>query len=180
VIGADGETRWFSTSKVPLHDGDGNVTGIVGVGRDITERKDAEDALTAERLLLRTLIDNLPDRIYVKDTEGRFITANNACARLMGAESPLELVGKTDFEFHPEELAKGYRADEEELMRSGRPMIGREEKARGPGGETRWLSTTKAPLRNGNGDVIGLVGMGRDITERKELEEALKETNAEL
>ncbi len=180
VIGADGETRWFSTSKVPVRDGDGKVTGIVGVGRDITERKDAEDALAAERLLLRTLIDNLPDRIYVKDTEGRFITANKACAQLMGVESPLELVGKTDLEFHPGELAGKYRADEEELMRAGRPMIGREEEVLGPGGEVRWLSTTQVPLRNADGEVIGLVGLGRDITEQKVLEEALKETNAEL
>ncbi|MHC5056418.1 MAG: sensor domain-containing diguanylate cyclase [Planctomycetota bacterium] len=180
AIGADGRTRWFSTTKVPLCDGDGNVTGIVGVGRDITEHKRAEDALAAERAVLRTLIDNLPDRIYVKDTESRFITANKACARLMGVESHLELVGKTDLEFHPEELAKKYRADEEEVIRTGRAMIGEEEEVRGPGGETRWLSTTKVPLRDASGEVIGLVGMGRDITERRELEEALKEMNAEL
>lgn len=180
VHGPKGEVRWFSATKVLLRDTDGNVTGLVGMSRDITERKRAEDALTGERELLRTLIDNLPDRVYVKDAEGRFVTGNLAVARLMGVGDPKSLVGKTDFDFLPEDQASAHRADEEEVMHSGQPIIGWEEKVRDSEGKLRWISTTKVPLRDASGKVIGIVGMDRDITRRKELEEAITERNAEL
>ena len=145
------------------------------------KRKQAEDALAEERNLLRTLIDNLPDLIYAKDTESQFILGNIAVAHLMGATTPDELIGKTDFDFYPQELAAQYYADEQEVIRSGQPMINREEPLVDlVTGRKGWLSTTKVPLRDSNGKITGLVGIGRNITERKRAEEELRKSNQEL
>jgi len=178
-ITATGKHLWTHTICMPVVE-DGKVVSLSGTFQDITERKLAEEALAGERALLRTLIDNLPERIYVKDAEGRFVTGNLAVARLMGVDNPEDLVGKTDFDFLPEELASASFADQKEVMRSGDPIIGWEEKALDPKGETQWISTTKVPLRDAGGRVTGLVGMDRDITRRKELEEEIKDRNAEL
>ncbi len=147
---------------------------------DITERKRMEDALTHERTILRTLIDNLPDNIFVKNTESRFVICNLADARLLRAKTPDDVIGKTDFEFFPRELATSYYDDEQEVIRSGQPLLNREERTIDPDGKTRWLLTTKVPLRDDNGKVIGLAGINRDITERKRLEEELKNYSLHL
>ena len=102
---------------------------------DITERKRMEEALVHERTVLRTLIDNLPDNVFVKDTESRFLICNLADARLMRAKTPDEIIGKTDFDFFPRELATSYYDDEQEVMRSGQPLINREERTIDPEGK---------------------------------------------
>ena len=127
-----------------------------------------DSALADERALLRTLIDNLPDLIYVKDGNGRFLLVNEAAAAYIGAATPDAAVGQTDFDFFPHEYASQYRADEEALLASGRPLINHEEPVRATTGDTHWFSTTKVPTRNESGRVVGLVGMSRDITQRKE------------
>jgi len=138
------------------------------------KRKQVEDLLEKERNLLRTLIDNLPDIIYVKDTESRFVTGNNAVAHLMGAATPDELIGKTDFDFYPEEIAHKFYNDEQEIIRSGQEIIQREEPVIDSESNNRWLSTTKVPLRDSNGKIIGIVGIGRDITQIKQSEDELR------
>lgn len=132
------------------------------------ERQQSAEMLIEERNLLRTLIDNLPDYIYFKDTNSRFITGNKALAQVMGARMVDELIGKTDFDFYPKDLATEYYTDEQNIIRSGQPLIAKEERLITPGDEQRWLSTTKVPLRNNAGQIVGLVGIGRDITERKQ------------
>ncbi|HKS35817.1 MAG TPA: PAS domain-containing protein [Verrucomicrobiae bacterium] len=134
-------------------------------------RKETEEALAEERNLLRTLIDTLPDAIYVKDTQSRFLLGNAGVARLMGAPGAENLVGKTDFDFFPAELADRYYADDRAVVESGQPLINREEPVLDASGRQGWLLTTKAPLRDTRGQIIGLVGMGREITERKREEE---------
>src|SRR3984885_8874005 len=123
-------------------------------------------AAASEGAMLRTLVDNLPDLIYVKDVNGRFLLANVAIARIMGAKSPGDLLGKSDFDFHPKELATLYHNDEQAVIRSGSPLLAREEECRHPAGHIVRLETTKIPLRDAGGRVTGLVGIGRDVTLR--------------
>ncbi|MBI3762231.1 MAG: PAS domain S-box protein [Chloroflexi bacterium] len=170
-----GQPRWLLTSKIPLRDGAGAVVGLVGISRDITERKRAEEALTAERALLRIVIDNLPHQIYVKDTESRFLLANAAAAFTTGAATVADLIGKTDFDFFPQELAAQYFADEQEIIRSGQPIVDHEEPiVVQTTGEPRWNLITKVPLRDSAGKIIGLVGLNRDITDYRRRERELE------
>jgi PAS domain S-box-containing protein len=180
-VNANGSPRWTLTTKIPLRDKEGRVIGIAGTGRDITQHKldeqelrRAKEALVGERNLLRTLIDNMPDCIYVKDAESRFLVANAGVARLMGASQPGALLGKTDFDFFPRDLAQRYRDDELLLLESGQPVVNKEEPTQTPEGERRWLLTTKVPLRDQRGNAVGLVGIGRDITGRKNREAELR------
>jgi PAS domain S-box-containing protein len=147
---------------------------------EIAERQQVENALAEERNLLRTLIDNLPDFIYVKDTESRFVLVNVTCLKDREMASFEEIIGKTDFDLHPPELAAHYYADDQAVIQSGQPLIGREELNLTHYGQQRWLSTTKAPLRDSRGQSIGLVGMSRDITKYKQGEEAIRQLNTDL
>lgn len=140
----------------------------------------AQEALARERHQLRTLIDHLPDYIFIKDRESRFVVNNRAHLQVLGGRSQEEVAGKTDFDIFPRELAERYYADEQAIIQSGQPLINREEQTITPSGEQQWLLTTKVPLRNERGEIIGLVGISRDITERKKAEEALARSNAEL
>ena len=158
-----------------LTDEAGQPMGAAAIIRDITERKRAEEELAEERNLLRTVIDNLPHYIYVKDTKSRFVIGNIAVAGVMGATTPDELIGKTDFDFYPQELAAQYYADEQEIMRSGQPLLNREEPLMDQvTGRKGWLLTTKVPLRDSEGKIVGFVGIGRDITERKRAQEVIE------
>ena len=120
------------------------------------------------------MIDSLPAKIYAKDAESRFIACNWPVAREMGSTPP-EDIGKTDFDFFPRDMAEGFFADEQAVIRSGRPLIDREEQVLDQiTGQTREISTTKVPFRDRAGNVIGIVGIGRDITERKRYEERIR------
>jgi diguanylate cyclase (GGDEF)-like protein/PAS domain S-box-containing protein len=141
-------------------------------------RGKAEALLAVERNLLRTLVENVPDRIYAKDSQSRFIFANLATARLMGANTADDLLGRTDFDFYVPEQAAVFLADEQALMRSGQPLIDREEPFIDPTtGEWRSVATSKVPLRDNQNNVTGIVGIGRDITARKKSEAELRLRN---
>jgi len=144
------------------------------IARDITERKRAEVALLEERDLFRTLMDNLPDVIYFKDLASRFTRINRALAKRFGLSDTAQAVGKTDFDFYGGEHAQQAFADENEIIRTGQPMLAKEEKETWPDGHATWTSTTKLPFRDSNGDVIGTFGVSRDITRRKEAELELR------
>ena len=138
------------------------------------------DALAGECYRFRTLIDHLPDYIFIKDTASRFVVNNRAHIELLGCATQEEVLGKTDFDIFPRELAEQYYADEQMLIRTGQPLIDREEKTVSKTGKRQWLSTTKVPMRNPEGEIIGLAGMSRDITARKEAEAALAQAFGEL
>jgi serine/threonine-protein kinase len=166
----DGRVTWVSTTKAPLRDAAGRIVGTFGISRYITERKQAEEELAQERHLLHTLLDNLPDAMYFKDAAGRFLRVNKAVARLLGLDDPAQVVGKTHFDFFTEEAARRTAADDEEIMRTGRPLVAVEEEITWPDGRHGWLSTTKMPFRDRDGKVIGVFGVSRDITDRKQEE----------
>ncbi len=146
---------------------------------DLLKRQMADARLAEERNLLRTLIDNLPDPVFVKDTQGRIIINNVADARAFGL-TPAESVGKTDFDLFPQELAEQYQADEQAILQSGEARVDYEEPSVDQQGNPRWSLTTKVPLRDSQGNVVGLVGVNRDITERKQSDDLLRQTHAEL
>jgi anti-anti-sigma factor len=136
----------------------------------IDDLMESSARLAAERSTLRTIIDSLPDVMYVKDREGRFEVVNQALAQLLGVASPDALIGKTDLELFPRELATAYDADDRAIIESGVPLFDKEEPVQHADGTTHWIVTTKVPLCDLQGRPIGLVGRGQDITERKRIE----------
>jgi two-component system sensor histidine kinase/response regulator len=138
------------------------------------------DNFFSDENLLRTLIDNMPDFIYIKDVKSRFVVANKKLAQIHGIRSPMQMAGKTDFDYYPKELAYKYYWNEQEIMASGKPLINIEEQGLDENGDIIYVSTTKIPLRDSSGKSIGLVGIGRDITSRKKAEEQLAEHAKQL
>ena len=137
---------------------------------EVNERGRAENALSEERRILRSLIDNVPDFMYVKDSQSRFVVANSSMARSMGVSSPEQLLKRTDFDFYPHEIAERYLRHEQNVMRSQQALLNREEECVNGKGERISLLTTKVPLLDEHGVAIGIAGIGRDITKRREAE----------
>ncbi len=140
---------------------------------DVSERKQVELELASERTLLETFIATTSDNVYFKDLEGHFIKVSEAQARWLGLESAAKAVGLSDFDFFGADHAERALADEQEIVRSGKPIIDFEEKDTWKDGRVAWVSTTKMPLSDESGKVIGTFGISRDITVRKEAELAL-------
>lgn len=177
----DGRTGWVLTTKMPMRDRNGQVVGTFGISRDVTALHEMEQALSRERNLLRNLIDNIPDQIFVKDIEGRYILDNVAHLRRLGLQHTESVVGKTVYDFFPAELAAKYSSDDHQIAASGKSLGNYEERIPiGATGEERWHLTTKIPLIDEEGIVTGLVCISRDIHEQKVAQTRLSEANEEL
>jgi sigma-B regulation protein RsbU (phosphoserine phosphatase) len=137
-------------------------------------------SLTREDFLLRALMDSIPDRIYFKDTSSRFLCVNRAKAQRCGLSDPAQVVGKSDADFFSPTHAVQALADELQVMRTGKPLIGLEEMETWPDGSITWASTTKMPLRDHSGKIIGTFGISRDITDRKRAELLIAERTNQL
>ncbi|NSW76479.1 MAG: PAS domain-containing protein, partial [Candidatus Atribacteria bacterium] len=180
---ADGRLHWMMTTKIPVRNERGEIVGVLAIARDVTQLKEVEEKLSWEKNLFLSIINTIPDHVYVKDREHRFLLVNTADARHHGFASPQEMVGKTDFDLHPPELAWSYWEEEEErMLTTGETILNDERRVNDfSTGEKRkiWISTNKAPLYDDKGKIVGMVGINRNITERKEMEEALKESERE-
>ncbi len=156
----------------PLRGKNGEIQHYIAIKQDVTQRKQAEQALARERDLLQVLMDNLPDYIYFKDTDSRFTRINLAHARHLGLPKPEIAIGKTDAEFFPMRLARQKLVDEQRLFVTGQAIVGLVEKSDTAAGiGAKWVSSTKVPIRGPDGKVTGLVGISRDITASKNAEE---------
>jgi len=163
----------FETIKTPMYDDDGVLIGVLGVARDITRLKQSEDELHTSRSALLTLLNNLPFMAWMKDQDGHFVAVNALFAQGCGAGAITELIGKTDLDIWPEELARSYRADDAMVMDTRMPKLVEEQIE--ADGVRSWYETYKAPLVANDGQVRGTVGFARDITARKTAEHALLE-----
>jgi PAS domain S-box-containing protein len=155
----------ISASLLDL-DGEPHVLSII---RDITVRKQAEEALAKEQFLINALMNNLTDHVYFKDLESRFIRNNKAHALSFGLDNPEQVIGKSDFDFFEETAARQAFDDEQVIINTGQPIL-KEEKLTRKDRSDAWFSAIKMPLRDNEGKIIGTFGISRDITERKRIE----------
>uniref|UniRef100_UPI0035945139 PAS domain-containing protein n=1 Tax=Aquiflexum sp. TaxID=1872584 RepID=UPI0035945139 len=169
----DGDYTYVIEKTIILRNNQGKPTRMVGAIQDISDQKIFEETLSQERNLLRTLIDNIPDYIFVKDNQFRQIINNKANVKLLGAKTEEETIGKTVYDYFPKELADLYYQDDLFVLQSKKPIIEREEPIVDNDGNKKWLSTSKIPLFNAKGEGMGLVGIARDITNKKEHEQSL-------
>ena len=178
--GAEGpESAWYETRVVPVIQNNEPVSVIL-VCRDITDLKLAQAALNDEQRLLLALMSTSSDHIYFKDKDSRFTRISDAQAKLFGLKSPDLAIGKTDHDFFAKEHADTARADEQAVMETGAPIVDKEEAETWPDGSTTWASTSKMPLVDADGQVIGTFGISRDITQRKQTEDELRDANMQL
>jgi len=139
-----------------------------------------KESFPGELAMLRAVVDSVPDLIYVKDRKSHFLLANQGTADIMGAPALSDLLGKSDFDYYDSEIAAGFYQDEQRIMATGQPLVSQDEHIEGPNGRLRHFLTTKVPLRNGDGEIIGIIGVGRDITAMKETEGELKRARENL
>jgi PAS domain S-box-containing protein len=170
----DGSIIYIRESARAIRDTNGRTLYYDGSVEDITERKLAENAFIRERNLLNALMDTIPDHIYFKDINSRFLRVNKSHAEGFGLRDPKQAEGKTDFDFFTEEHARPAYEIEQEIIKTGHPVVGLEEKETWPDGRRTWVSTTKIPLYDNNGKITGTFGVSRDITANKLMEEDLR------
>lgn len=184
-------SKYASINASLINDTNGKPNYIAGAIRDITDRKLAEEALTEskenasaiienERTLMNSLMDNLPDRIYFKDLESRFIRVNKEMANKHGLNEMKKIEGLTDFDLFTHEHAIQAFNDEQEIIRTGKPIVNIEEKETYADGSITWAQSSKMPLLNLEGKIIGTFGVSRDITERKKNELQLLKNNEKI
>ncbi len=171
---ANGQVRWASTTKVPLKDALGRTIGTMGVSRNITELKLAQDKLAKEQALLETIINHALAGIFVKDRAGVYLMVNKQHSDYLGAKSPEEVRGKTIFDFFSTEMAEMIDQADNKIMDSGIGREGMIDHRIVEGRPEKWLLTSKVPLKDEDGTCRGLVGISIDVTQQKENEEALK------
>jgi two-component system cell cycle sensor histidine kinase/response regulator CckA len=163
----------FEIHLHPILDADGKVTMLSIMALDITDRKKAEEALRESETKYRTLVENIPQKVFIKNRDYRYVSCNKNFALDLGIR-PEEVLGKTDYDFFPKELVDKYRADDQRIMGTGRSENIEERYIQG--GQEVWVNTIKTPVRDENGNIVGVLGTFFDITQRKRAEQALKES----
>ena len=167
----DGAELHVEVIKSLIRDDSGNAIGLQCMFWDVTEKHVMEEQLAYEHDLLSALLDNVPDRIYIKDTESRFIKGSTALAKRLGLNSAYDFVGKTDYDFHPDEQARQFHEDEQRVVLTGESIVNKVEKQTDSENRSIWASVTKVPFTNRSGLITGIIGISRDITALKLAEE---------
>ncbi|MEM6978023.1 MAG: PAS domain-containing protein [Planctomycetota bacterium] len=170
----DGSDGWIERVKSPIDDHRGHRLGVQVLFWDVTDRVVAERTSQYEQSLLTTLLKNLPDSIYFKDLDSRFVRVSEAMVRKFGLTSVDELYGRTDADIFTPEHASAARQDELQIIQSGKPLVDRVERETWDDQDDTWCLSTKMPLRDADGRTIGTFGISRDITELKHSEAALQ------
>ena len=177
---ADGTRLWIETSKEPLRDDEGRVIGVLGLYTDVTDRRLQEIDLRETRLMLQTVLDSIPVRAFWKDLDSVYLGCNLLFARDAGLQRPEEIVGKADHDLGWADQADLYRADDRQVMDTNRPKVGYEEPQTTPDGAQIWLRTSKVPLHDLEGKVIGVLGTYEDITASKQAEAEQRALEAQM
>jgi PAS domain S-box-containing protein len=175
IITPNGIRKNILITATPQTNDAGVFFGTFGVFRDITARKRTEDALRAKEAHLSTLIQTIPDLIWLKDTNGVYLTCNKTFEQFFGAKEA-EIVGKTDFDFVNRELAESFRENDRKVMAAGKPIINEEWITFASDGHLALLETIKTPMRDDKGVITGVLGIGHNITNRKQAEDKLRES----
>jgi PAS domain S-box-containing protein len=171
--------RWLLINTEPVFDRDGKtVSEAVSTFLDITGLRQTEEQLRQSRQLLRLILDTIPVRVFWKDTECRYLGCNLLFARDAGLDTADEILNKTDYDLNWQEQAGNYRSDDQQVMQSGRPRMHYEEPQTTADGKNHWLLTSKIPLKNDDGQLFGVLGTYEDITEKKQAEEALRQSES--
>ncbi|HET7093501.1 MAG TPA: PAS domain S-box protein, partial [Thermomicrobiales bacterium] len=178
VVWPDGQIRWLRERGEAIRDPDGRLTRVLGVTQDVTERRQAEAAIVAERDLLTTLLEQLPDPVYVKDTSLRFVRLNQATADTLGVARAEEAIGKTDIDFFAAPIARQFAVEEAAVL-TGTPLLNKLQRE-SDRDDARWVLTSKTPLRDATGATTGLIGINRDVTDRQRLLEEREAAEARL
>ncbi len=176
LVWPDGRITWSSATKVPLRNNAGQIVGTLGISHDVTAHHELAETLQLERDRLRTLIDNLPDLVFIKDLNYELITVNRAYLAQFGLKHEDQVVGRNEFDFCSPLVAQSFRDADARVLRTGQPLIQQEEQFTALDGSPQWKISTRIPLRDLSGNVIGLVGICHDITERKKSERALQKS----
>ena len=173
AIKKDGDRFYIDVNSTVLCDSNGDPASILFIERDITDRKHAEETLNNERTLFRTIIDLIPDAVYVKDAVGRKILANPKEVQFAGVDSETEIIGKTDFDLYTYKEASLFWEEDKSVLTSGKPILNAESTLTDRDGKLHWIMVSKVPLFDVHGKIIGIVGVTHDITERKVVEQEL-------
>lgn len=176
----DGSVGWGSATKMPWRDSAGRIIGTFGITRDHTETRRIEDRLKQERTLMRTIIDHLPSRVFVKDRAGRYILNNRAHQRMIGVGTQEDALGHTILDYHNDARGERSMVEDHRILAGGSAIMNREGSDLLADGSRRWSITTKVPLHDDRGKVVGIVGISHEITDRKRMEEELRDRTIEM
>ncbi len=176
----DGSVGWVISSKLPLRNKQDEIIGTFGISSDVTELIETQFTLERERNTLRALLDSIPDSIYIRNFDGRYIVVNRALAALVGSDDPEQVTGKTPYDFFPEERARAFIEEDHKVMMGGKAVINANSRVEDSSGGLRHFLTTKVPVHDREGKVFGIVGINRDVTEQERARQELRQTERRM